>query len=141
MSGSARKSSDPRELFANSDEEGERSEDRRNVEDRYEAEKMLGYVQKEILERTLKAYDSYMASMHNTPRPDQYKPVELTRPVPKSGPKQTRIPDYPMSLRQRQQITERPVTDTNQVAGDLSCINGTFLPAPLTRHALIKYVK
>lgn len=25
--------------------------------------------------------------------------------------------------------------------GDLTCINGTFIPAPLARHALIKYVK
>ncbi|XP_048506859.1 uncharacterized protein LOC105685815 isoform X2 [Athalia rosae] len=32
-------------------------------------------------------------------------------------------------------------TNVEDIKGDLSCINGTFLPAPLSRHALIKYVK
>ncbi|XP_046588122.1 uncharacterized protein LOC107227549 isoform X1 [Neodiprion lecontei] len=32
-------------------------------------------------------------------------------------------------------------TDVSELKGDLSCINGTFLPAPLSRNALIKYVK
>lgn len=31
--------------------------------------------------------------------------------------------------------------DGDNLKGDLSCINGTFLPAPLAHHALIKYVK
>lgn len=39
--------------------------------------------------------------------------------------------------------TEIPAITTGDedTKGDLSCMNGTFLPAPLARHALIKYVK
>lgn len=31
--------------------------------------------------------------------------------------------------------------DEDEARGDLSCINGTFLPAPFVQHAVIKYVK
>lgn len=94
-------------------------------------EKMLGYertpedlpildLEDEVLERILKDYRAYMSSKPKT--------VKVIRErLPKSELREPRIPDVPVFLRSHN--------------GDLSCVNGTFLPAPLTRHALIKYVK
>lgn len=115
---------------------------------RYDAEKMLGYsrtkedlpildLENEVLERTLKDYNAYM----------RLKPASLSRepppPIPRaSGPHPPRKPIINSDESDEETGTE--VTSTMQddsTNGDLSCINGTFLPAPLSRHALIKYVK
>lgn len=116
---------------------------------RYDAEKMLGYsrtkedlpildLENEVLERTLKDYNAYM----------RLKPASLSReppsPIPRtSGPHPPRKPII-NSDESDDEETGTEVTSTMQddsTNGDLSCINGTFLPAPLSRHALIKYVK
>lgn len=116
---------------------------------RYDAEKMLGYsrtkedlpildLENEVLERTLKDYNAYM----------RLKPASLSRepplPIPRSsGPHPPRKPII-NSDESDDEETGTEVTSTMQddnTNGDLSCINGTFLPAPLSHHALIKYVK
>nr|XP_050846929.1 uncharacterized protein LOC127062539 isoform X3 [Vespula vulgaris] len=115
---------------------------------RYDAEKMLGYsrteedlpildLENEVLERTMKDYNAYMTSS-----------LKLRQDRPKfSSP--SRLHDQPIvSLITSTTTTTTMTTTTNadtydedNPKGDLSCINGTFLPAPLARHALIKYVK
>ncbi|XP_072756979.1 uncharacterized protein [Anoplolepis gracilipes] len=117
---------------------------------RYDAERMLGYsrtkedlpildLENEVLERTLKDYNAYM----------RQKPALLPResgsPIPhSSGFHPPRKPIINSDESDDEEETGTEVTDTMQedsMSGDLSCINGTFLPAPLSRHALIKYVK
>ncbi|XP_078049005.1 uncharacterized protein LOC144476208 isoform X1 [Augochlora pura] len=130
---------------------------------RYDAEKMLGYtrtkedlpildMENEMLARTLKDYNAYMTSSlklsmlpcrdeaEHRKNPGNHfhgKPIidgtEFERFVGKKNAETT---------------TTTGTSTTNGVAaydddtkGDLSCINGTFMPAPLARHALIKYVK
>lgn len=116
----------------------------------YDAERMLGYsrteedlpildLENEVLERTLKDYNAYMTSRLK-PRYDEL-PIHRT-----SGSHPPRKP----IINSEESVEETgdgnaEVTGTTQddsgTKGDLSCINGTFLPAPLSRHALIKYVK
>lgn len=117
---------------------------------RYDAERMLGYsrtkedlpildLENEVLERTLKDYNAYMSRL---------KPALLAResppPIPRtSGPHPPRKPII-NSDESDDEETSTEVTGMmrdDSTSGDLSCINGTFLPAPLSRHALIKYVK
>ncbi|XP_011867282.1 PREDICTED: uncharacterized protein LOC105561689 [Vollenhovia emeryi] len=124
---------------------------------RYDAERMLGYsrteedlpildLENEVLERTLKDYNAYMTS--------RLKPLSLPRhgepPIRRasgSHPPRKPIINSEESAEEtgdgNAEVTG--VTGTTQddggTKGDLSCINGTFLPAPLSRHALIKYVK
>ncbi|XP_077255902.1 uncharacterized protein LOC143893914 isoform X1 [Temnothorax americanus] len=123
----------------------------------YDAEKMLGYsrteedlpildLENEVLERTLKDYNAYMTS--------RLKPLSLPRydELPIRRASGTHPPRKPI-INSEESVEETGdgnaevtgVTGTLQndggTKGDLSCINGTFLPAPLSRHALIKYVK
>ncbi|XP_066591552.1 uncharacterized protein [Prorops nasuta] len=100
---------------------------------RYDAERMLGYSRTApedlpildlendvLLDRTLKDYSAYMTS-------------SLTRATYFEDSRST-------SETSNSEIsTLRPLEDDPR--GDLSCINGSFQPAPLSRHALIKYVK
>ncbi|KAI4501065.1 hypothetical protein M0802_003868 [Mischocyttarus mexicanus] len=109
---------------------------------RYDAEKMLGYsrteedlpildLENEVLARTMKDYNAYMTSS-----------LKLRQDRPKfTSP--TRLHDQPIvSLTSTTTTTTTTNTfNEDNLKGDLSCINGTFLPAPLARHALIKYVK
>ncbi|KAL0119996.1 hypothetical protein PUN28_007986 [Cardiocondyla obscurior] len=121
---------------------------------RYDAEKMLGYsrtaedlpildLENEVLERTLKDYNAYMTS--------RLKPLSLPRydKLPIRRTSGTHPPRKPI-INSEESAGETgdgnaDLTGTTQddsvTKGDLSCINGTFLPAPLSRHALIKYVK
>ncbi|XP_076249088.1 uncharacterized protein LOC143188625 isoform X2 [Calliopsis andreniformis] len=122
---------------------------------RYDADKMLGYsrteedlpildLENEVLARRLKDYNAYMTSslkLSMLPRREDMerrksggshfhgKPIidgaEFERLEGKKGAGAT-------------STTDAYDDDTK---GDLSCINGTFVPAPLARHALIKYVK
>lgn len=116
----------------------------------YDVERMLGYsrtdedlpildLENEVLERTLKDYNAYMTS--------RLKPLSLPRhdepPIRRtSGPHPPRKPiiNSEESVEEVTSVTEA-MRDDDGTRGDLSCINGTFLPAPLSRHALIKYVK
>ncbi|KAF7405309.1 hypothetical protein HZH66_004215 [Vespula vulgaris] len=94
---------------------------------RYDAEKMLGYSRTEE--------DLPILDLENEDRPKFSSP--------------SRLHDQPIvSLITSTTTTTTMTTTTNadtydedNPKGDLSCINGTFLPAPLARHALIKYVK
>ncbi|KAL2716591.1 hypothetical protein V1478_014267 [Vespula squamosa] len=114
---------------------------------RYDAEKMLGYsrteedlpildLENEVLERTMKDYNAYMTSS-----------LKLRQDRPKfTSP--SRLHDQPPIISLTTSTTTTTTTtstidtyDDDNPKGDLSCINGTFLPAPLARHALIKYVK
>ncbi|KAI4487368.1 hypothetical protein M0804_005517 [Polistes exclamans] len=113
---------------------------------RYDADKMLGYsrteedlpildLENEVLARTMKDYNAYMTSS-----------LKLRQDRPKfTSP--SRLHDQPIvPLTSTSSTTTTTTTTSNtfnedNLKGDLSCINGTFLPAPLARHALIKYVK
>lgn len=119
---------------------------------RYDIQKMLGYsrteedlpildLENQVLERTLKDYNAYMTS--------RFKPVPSLSPIRRtSGLHPARKP-----IINSEESEEAPedgsaevtsvtkATQDDGTSGDLSCINGTFLPAPLSRHALIKYVK
>lgn len=121
----------------------------------YDVERMLGYsrteedlpildLENEVLERTLKDYNAYMMS--------RLKPLSLPRydepPVQRasgSHPPRKPIINSEESVEETVGDGNAEVTgamqDDGGTKGDLSCINGTFLPAPLSRHALIKYVK
>lgn len=126
----------------------------------YDAERMLGYsrteedlpildLENEVLERTLKDYNAYMTS--------RLKPLSLPRheqlPIRRtSHPPRKPIINSEESAEETgdENAEVTGVTGAMQddgggggggTKGDLSCINGTFLPAPLSRHALIKYVK
>ncbi|XP_053976944.1 uncharacterized protein LOC128875412 isoform X1 [Hylaeus volcanicus] len=122
---------------------------------RYDAEKMLGYsrtaedlpildLENEVLARTLKDYNAYMTSnlkLSVSPRHGQNdrrksggshlhdKPIIDGTEFGRLGGKKSTETAY------------TTLTYDDDTKGDLSCINGTFLPAPLVRHALIKYVK
>lgn len=122
---------------------------------RYDAEKMLGYtrteedlpildLENEVLARTLKDYNAYMTSslkLVSLPRYDEL-PIHRTTD---SHPQRKPIINSEESDEEREDGTEvttvTKATRDDNTRGDLSCINGTFLPAPLSRHALIKYVK
>jgi len=122
----------------------------------YDAERMLGYsrteedlpildLENEVLERTLKDYNAYMTS--------RLKPLSLPRydelPIRRSSnhPPRKPIINSEESVEEigdgNTEVTDvtGAIQDDSSTKGDLSCINGTFLPAPLSRHALIKYVK
>ncbi|XP_015185411.1 PREDICTED: uncharacterized protein LOC107071163 isoform X2 [Polistes dominula] len=118
---------------------------------RYDADKMLGYsrteedlpildLENEVLARTMKDYNAYMTSSLKL---RQDRPPKFTSP--------SRLHDQPIVSLTSTTTTTTTTTsssssttntfDEDNLKGDLSCINGTFLPAPLARHALIKYVK
>lgn len=123
----------------------------------YDPERMMGYsrteedlpildLENEVLERTLKDYNAYMTS--------RLKPLSLPRydelPIRRtsgSHPPRKPIINSDESVEEagdgNAEVTgvTGAMQDDSSTKGDLSCINGTFLPAPLSRHALIKYVK
>nr|XP_034176712.1 uncharacterized protein LOC117602597 isoform X1 [Osmia lignaria] len=121
---------------------------------RYDADKMLGYsrteedlpildLENEVLARTLKDYNAYMTSsmkLSMLPRRDQNEPRKIAGSHFHGKPiiEETEAVRYGKKSTETASTTEAYDDDTK---GDLSCINGTFVPAPLTRHALIKYVK
>lgn len=117
----------------------------------YDAARMLGYsrteedlpildLENEVLERTMKDYNAYMTS--------RLKPLSLPRYDEPPIRRTSGSPRKPI-INSEESVEETGdgnaevagATGTDGTKGDLSCINGTFLPAPLSRHALIKYVK
>ncbi|XP_032691380.1 uncharacterized protein LOC116854027 isoform X2 [Odontomachus brunneus] len=123
---------------------------------RYDAEKMLGYtrteedlpildLENEVLARTLKDYNAYMTSslkLVSLPRHDE---PSIGRNAGSHPPRKPIINSEESDEELEGTTTEvtgvTKATRDDNTGGDLSCINGTFLPAPLSRHALIKYVK
>ncbi|XP_016768139.2 uncharacterized protein LOC725964 isoform X4 [Apis mellifera] len=126
---------------------------------RYDAEKMLGYsrteedlpildLENEVLARTLKDYNAYMTSS-----------LRLSMVTRRGGEVERRRAGGGSHFHGKPIIDEAEldrlgggkksaewgssstVVYEDDTRGDLSCINGTFVPAPLARHALIKYVK
>ncbi|KAG7205059.1 hypothetical protein KM043_005438 [Ampulex compressa] len=128
---------------------------------RYDAEKMLGYsrteedlpildLENEVLARTLKDYNAYMTSSLKFATAQRQEEEEAGRRKP-AGPRFhgkpiIEAPERSGSYASGGDADVRVPSTTStygedNTKGDLSCINGTFLPAPLSRHALIKYVK
>ncbi|XP_076386443.1 uncharacterized protein LOC100882272 isoform X2 [Megachile rotundata] len=120
---------------------------------RYDADKMLGYskteedlpildLENEVLARTLKDYNAYMTSslkLSMLPRREvEQRKAGGSRFYGKPIIEQAEVDRLKKKSTETASTTEANDDDTK---GDLSCINGTFVPAPLTRHALIKYVK
>ncbi|XP_076181399.1 uncharacterized protein LOC143153765 [Ptiloglossa arizonensis] len=126
---------------------------------RYDAAKMLGYsrteedlpildLENEVLARTLKDYNAYMTSSLKLSVLPRRGEIERRK---SSGSHLHGKPIIDDAKFER--FAGKKSTDTTPASsattlmydddtkGDLSCINGTFLPAPLVRHALIKYVK
>ncbi|XP_031838219.1 uncharacterized protein LOC116429422 isoform X2 [Nomia melanderi] len=123
---------------------------------RYDAEKMLGYsrtkedlpildMENEVLARTLKDYNAYMTSSLKLSMLPCCDNVERHKTQQESHYHGKPIIDGTEFERLAGKKTEGTSTTTisydENTKGDLSCINGTFVPAPLARHALIKYVK
>lgn len=121
---------------------------------RYDAERMLGYtrteedlpildLENEVLARTLKDYNAYMTSSlkltASLPHPE-HTSTRRTTPVGSRSPRKPIIDSANDGGDADEDGTTTTTRDDGTVA-DLSCVNGTFLPAPLSRHALIKYVK
>ncbi|XP_024946338.1 uncharacterized protein LOC107272587 isoform X2 [Cephus cinctus] len=130
---------------------------------RFDAEKMLGYSRSEndlpnldlgqdVLAKSLKDYNNYITSKLEAAKlsemqykedgvfgPDQ-NGTGLMADTPLSAVSFIRdIPRAPILI--QDEPTTTTSSDAENLHGDLSCINGTFLPAPLAWHALIKYVK
>ncbi|XP_020289333.1 uncharacterized protein LOC109857445 isoform X2 [Pseudomyrmex gracilis] len=125
---------------------------------RYDAAKMLGYsrteedlpildLENDVLERAIKDYNAYMMSRQKSRYYDEPLPIRRVSESPhpprkpiinseESGGDDDDDDDGGGSA----EVTGETRNDGG-TSGDLSCINGTFLPAPLSRHALIKYVK
>ena len=130
---------------------------------RFDAAKMLGYsrsaedlpimdLEDQVLRRTLEDYNAYLKSGGKVP-----KFVEQTNEwYDKERNSHERQKDIPITVHPSYHDATFPDQSTIQLQdpeqstdsettvnlkGDLTCINGTFLPAPLSRHALIKYVK
>ncbi|XP_033230539.1 uncharacterized protein LOC117181711 [Belonocnema kinseyi] len=110
---------------------------------RFDLQSMLGYsrteedlpileMEKEVLQRTMEDYNAYMSS--------NLLAGKLT-----GARKQPIKSDGNESKRKESEEEEKDilpkVMDDEEIRGDLSCVNGTFLPAPLVSNALIKYVK
>lgn len=120
---------------------------------RYDAERMLGYsrtkedlpildLENEVLERTLKDYNAYMKlkpsyDRRSLPIPPRTHSTSGTHPPRKPIINSDESDDEETGT----EVTTSSTQEKDSTNGDLSCINGTFLPAPLSRHALIKYVK
>ncbi|CAB0028972.1 unnamed protein product [Trichogramma brassicae] len=119
----------------------------------YDPERMLGYsrtdedlpildMENEVLQRTIKDYNAYMSSSiaraalvaknEDSSRRDFYDQ--------EGGERDNESHDEEVEVEEQEQQEEEE-EDEDEARGDLSCINGTFLPAPSVRYALIKYLK
>jgi len=121
-------------------------------------------LENEVLERTLKDYNAYMTSrlkLMSSPRREELPAPLSTRRTSGVHPPRKPIINSEESEEalddddddedddngsaggngSTEVTNETRTAQDDSVKGDLSCINGTFLPAPLSRHALIKYVK
>ncbi|XP_025154721.1 uncharacterized protein LOC105183043 isoform X2 [Harpegnathos saltator] len=119
---------------------------------RYDAEKMLGYtrteedlpildLENEVLARTLKDYNAYMTSSLKLVSLPRYDEPSNRRTAGSHPPRKPIINSEENDEEPEGGASVTKTTRDDNTRGDLSCINGTFLPAPLSRHALIKYVK
>ncbi|XP_031778420.1 uncharacterized protein LOC100679483 isoform X1 [Nasonia vitripennis] len=154
------------EIEAEEDEEEETEELPRFDDQRYSQasrppggaqfnpERMLGYsrtdedlpildMENEVLQRTLKDYNAYMSSSAaGTDKASRNKDEENSEhrrygPNESSRSKVISTSSSPSPLDSN--VFLASVED--EPRGDLSCMNGTFLPAPFVQHAVIKYVK
>lgn len=131
---------------------------------RFDAARMLGYsrsaedlpimdLENEVLARTLEDYNAYLKSSGKVAKSTSHADVreedernspehQRDVPIPAGVPRREQLPAAADQRKdQREESEELADPETAGLKGDLSCINGTFLPAPLSRHALIKYVK
>ena len=108
----------------------------------FDVQSMLGYaktkedlpileMEKEVLERTMQDYNAYMSSSLFVGKLTGVR----KQPIGQNSN------DFKRGKETVMEEASKKVTDDEEIKGDLSCINGTFLPAPLVSHALIKYVK
>ncbi|OXU22663.1 hypothetical protein TSAR_013283 [Trichomalopsis sarcophagae] len=154
------------EIEAEEDEEEETEELPRFDDQRYpqasrppggaqfDPERMLGYsrtdedlpildMENEVLQRTLKDYNAYMSSSAaGTAKASRNKNEENSEhrrygPNESSQSKVISTSSSPSPLDSNVFLA----SDEDEPRGDLSCMNGTFLPAPFVQHAVIKYVK
>lgn len=121
---------------------------------RYDADKMLGYsrteedlpiidLENEVLARRLKDYNAYMTSSSKLPALQRREEIERRKSAGSHFHGKPIIDgaEFERLGGKKAAATTSTVAYDNDTKGDLSCINGTFVPAPLARHALIKYVK
>ncbi|XP_048262872.1 uncharacterized protein LOC100647880 isoform X4 [Bombus terrestris] len=122
---------------------------------RYDADKMLGYsrteedlpildLENEVLARTLKDYNAYMTSslkLSMVPRRDEIEHRKTGGSHFHGKPIIDGVEFDRLGGKKSTETMSSTVAYEEDTRGDLSCINGTFVPAPLARHALIKYVK
>ncbi|XP_043584960.1 uncharacterized protein LOC122568823 isoform X2 [Bombus pyrosoma] len=122
---------------------------------RYDADKMLGYsrteedlpildLENEVLARTLKDYNAYMTSslkLSMVPRRDEIEHRKTGGSHFHGKPIIDGVEFDRLGGKKSTETMSSTVAYEDDTRGDLSCINGTFVPAPLARHALIKYVK
>ncbi|XP_060814005.1 uncharacterized protein LOC132906132 isoform X3 [Bombus pascuorum] len=122
---------------------------------RYDADKMLGYsrteedlpildLENEVLARTLKDYNAYMTSslkLSMVPRRDEIEHRKTGGSHFHGKPIIDGVEFDRLGGKKSTETMSSTMAYEDDTRGDLSCINGTFVPAPLARHALIKYVK
>ncbi|XP_033202569.2 uncharacterized protein LOC117163931 isoform X3 [Bombus vancouverensis nearcticus] len=122
---------------------------------RYDADKMLGYsrteedlpildLENEVLARTLKDYNAYMTSslkLSMVPRRDAIEHRKTGGSHFHGKPIIDGVEFDRLGGKKSTETMSSTLAYEEDTRGDLSCINGTFVPAPLARHALIKYVK
>ncbi|XP_071861089.1 uncharacterized protein isoform X3 [Bombus fervidus] len=122
---------------------------------RYDADKMLGYsrteedlpildLENEVLARTLKDYNAYMTSslkLSMVPRRDEIEHRKTGGSHFHGKPIIDGVEFDRLGGKKSTETMSSTAAYEDDTRGDLSCINGTFVPAPLARHALIKYVK
>ncbi|XP_043521930.1 uncharacterized protein LOC122534914 isoform X1 [Frieseomelitta varia] len=122
---------------------------------RYDADKMLGYsrteedlpildLENEVLARTLKDYNAYMTSslkLSMLPRREDAERRRAGGSHFHGKPIIDRAELDRLGGKKDAETASSTAAYEDDTKGDLSCINGTFVPAPLARHALIKYVK
>lgn len=113
---------------------------------RFDVQSMLGYsrteedlpileMEKQVLERTMQDYNAYIASNLLAGKLTSYR----KQPIMADGNELTAGKELENPKDEDESSFEE--ANDEEINGDLSCINGTFLPAPLVSHAFIKYVK
>lgn len=121
----------------------------------FDPERMLGYsrtdedlpildLENEVLQRTLKDYNAYMSSsLMNRMEMSQDSSDNETDESLFDDRINDRTGTNEAAISRESEPMDYPTTvaDDENLTGDLSCINGTFIPAPVIGHALIKYVK